>query len=303
MNLNQLSYFIQVCDSGSFSKAASKNFISPQGISINISRLEREIGAKLFKRTSSGVLLTADGKYLYDCGKEILELVDECNKHFKKRSGVKQMVTLYYTPEFACALPPTFFALILEKYFLDIHTGGSLTCEESVLSGDGDYAFVNGPYFNKSLDYWHCFTRQHCLITHRDNPLVSRRDLRLADLKDCRFIMPDHTYKLNLDFHEMCRKLGFTPDIAFMTPSFSTIYALLKQNKTWIGYSFDFYVDQNVDHDIVRLDIKDLNWPWDVYFAQRKDEKDELSPFAQDVINFFQAVNQKAPISQKDSLP
>ena len=295
MNLNQLDYFIQVSESGSFSRAAAKNFISPQGISANIIRLEEELHTKLFERTASGVQLTKDGKYLYQKGKDILSLVQDCENYFKQQNNGKQIITLYYTPEFASALPHAFLSMIIEKYCLDIHTVGSIACEERVLSGDGQYAFTNGPYFNKNLIYEYCFTRNQCLIAHRDNPLASKTGLRLADLKDSRFIMPDQNYKMNWVFRDKCRKAGFDPDIAFTTPSFSTIHTLLKQYRTWIGYSFDFYMEQNIDSEIVTLEVEDLVWPWDVYFVRAKGSKDEPSSFTKDVVHFFRDYNRDIP--------
>ncbi len=68
-----LDTFIQVADSGSFSKAAEILYISPTAVSKKISNLELEIGITLFQRTHQGVVLTNAGKALYQDAKKMIE--------------------------------------------------------------------------------------------------------------------------------------------------------------------------------------------------------------------------------------
>lgn len=61
----QLETFIQAADSGSFSKAAEKLFISQTAVTKQINLLEDNLGIKLFNRTHRGLTLTDAGKSLY----------------------------------------------------------------------------------------------------------------------------------------------------------------------------------------------------------------------------------------------
>ena len=70
MDIKQLDYFIKVCESGSFTAAAKKYFISPQGINMAVIRLEKELGKKLFIREKNSVVMTKDGEYLYKKAQE-----------------------------------------------------------------------------------------------------------------------------------------------------------------------------------------------------------------------------------------
>lgn len=58
MEINQIRYYIEVCNVGSMSKAAEKLHMSQQGLSLAIRRLEAELGCDLFYRKSSGLVLT-----------------------------------------------------------------------------------------------------------------------------------------------------------------------------------------------------------------------------------------------------
>ena len=48
MNLKQLEAFVQVSESGSFSKAAKELFLTQPTISAHISSLEKELNVRLF---------------------------------------------------------------------------------------------------------------------------------------------------------------------------------------------------------------------------------------------------------------
>ena len=61
MNLEQLKYFEEICRSGSISKAAENLYISQQGLSMSMQRLEDHFSCKLFERDSRGMKPSEDG--------------------------------------------------------------------------------------------------------------------------------------------------------------------------------------------------------------------------------------------------
>ena len=70
MNLKQLEAFVQVSESGSFSKAAKELFLTQPTISAHISSLEKELNVRLFIRNTKEVSLSDDGKDLYRYAKQ-----------------------------------------------------------------------------------------------------------------------------------------------------------------------------------------------------------------------------------------
>lgn len=68
MNQNLSSYriFYTVANTGNISKAAKELYISQPAISKSIQKLEEGVGCRLFSRSSRGVVLTDEGKLLYD---------------------------------------------------------------------------------------------------------------------------------------------------------------------------------------------------------------------------------------------
>ena len=83
MNVNFELYkvFCTVADEKSISKGANKLNISQPAVSQAIQTLEGELGGKLFIRTPKGVILTNEGKELYDYVKEGMKyLINGTNK-------------------------------------------------------------------------------------------------------------------------------------------------------------------------------------------------------------------------------
>jgi DNA-binding transcriptional LysR family regulator len=64
MELRQLEYFVAVVEEGSFTRAAAREHVGQSAVSVAIRALERELGARLFDRTTHHVALTDSGAAL-----------------------------------------------------------------------------------------------------------------------------------------------------------------------------------------------------------------------------------------------
>ena len=72
MTLQQLKYVSMVERCGSFSKAAQKLYVSQPSVSNLVHGLEEELGITIFERTSSGVIITNEGRELLKLGNKFL---------------------------------------------------------------------------------------------------------------------------------------------------------------------------------------------------------------------------------------
>jgi DNA-binding transcriptional LysR family regulator len=73
MNTISLKSFIAAAEEGSFSKAAARLGITQPAVSLSISKLEKELGVKLFERTAGSFSLTGAGGLLLERAREIVE--------------------------------------------------------------------------------------------------------------------------------------------------------------------------------------------------------------------------------------
>ena len=86
MNQNLSSYriFYTVANTGNISKAAKELSISQPAISKSIQKLEESVGCKLFSRSSRGVVLTDEGKLLYEHVSEAFETLTMGEEKLKR---------------------------------------------------------------------------------------------------------------------------------------------------------------------------------------------------------------------------
>ncbi len=78
MHINQMRYFVTLCNCGSFSKAAELLFISQPAISKQITALEQELGVQLLERRKGvKVQITRSGELYYQTFHQILENLEE----------------------------------------------------------------------------------------------------------------------------------------------------------------------------------------------------------------------------------
>ncbi|MGF6918461.1 LysR family transcriptional regulator [Paraburkholderia sp. 40] len=77
MEFRYLKYFVVVAEERHFTRAAERLGMAQPPLSQQIRKLEREIGAQLFRRLTRGVELTDAGRVLYEDARRILDQVEQ----------------------------------------------------------------------------------------------------------------------------------------------------------------------------------------------------------------------------------
>ena len=73
MNIQQLTYIVEIANCKSISRAAEYLFVSQPALSQQIRNLEKELGYRVFHRTSKGLELTEKGNVFYQKAQEMLK--------------------------------------------------------------------------------------------------------------------------------------------------------------------------------------------------------------------------------------
>ena len=73
MNLRDLKYIVEVAKERNFSNAAKKVFVSQPTLTMQIQKLEDELGVKIFERQNKNFLITEVGELIIKTAQEILD--------------------------------------------------------------------------------------------------------------------------------------------------------------------------------------------------------------------------------------
>ncbi|RFU83994.1 LysR family transcriptional regulator [Streptomyces triticagri] len=87
MELQQLRYVVAVAETGGFTRAAERCLVVQSALSHQIGKLEKELGARLFERTSRRVALTAAGEAFLPAARQALEAADRARAEVAAVTG------------------------------------------------------------------------------------------------------------------------------------------------------------------------------------------------------------------------
>jgi len=83
LELDLLRTLVAIADTGSFNRAAGAVFRTPSAVSMQMKKLEEQVGQPLFAKNGRSVALTPDGEALLSYARRILKLADEALLHFR----------------------------------------------------------------------------------------------------------------------------------------------------------------------------------------------------------------------------
>lgn len=117
----QLRYLIELEKTKSFHKCAENLYLSQPAISLSIRNLEKELGVKLFERTSSGVIPTEIGLEVIQQAHKVLFNMNElyllCDKYqYQENNITLDYLKIYSTNSFSSVILP-FLVPTLQKEF------------------------------------------------------------------------------------------------------------------------------------------------------------------------------------------
>ncbi len=223
MDINQLRYFIEICKHGSMSKAAAALYISPQGISAAIRRLEDELGADLFFRTSNGLSLTNFGTSVLTEAQTVIEHVDKISQLGKLAATGKASITVSISTGRFMKLPASLQKLLLtppDEFSVTLVNDYSTVCADMVLKEQASFAMVYGEYSKQKFDVTLLENVEQVFIVSKNHPFARRENVWLRELDNVPLLMPDLKTVPGMYIAEAFSKAGIRLNLAYvcMTP-------------------------------------------------------------------------------------
>ena len=193
MNLKQLEAFVQVSESGSFSRAAKELYLTQPTISAHIASLEKELSVRLFVRNTKEVGLSEDGKDLYKYARQIVDLEKKIEERFcAKDAGEKGCITIAASTIPAQYLLPKVLIRFNEKYpneQIKIIETDSTKVVTQIIEHMADVGFTGTVLEKKHCKYIPFYKDELVIIT----PNTERyRKLREEAAGDIRWLLKEH---------------------------------------------------------------------------------------------------------------
>ncbi|GAA1953270.1 LysR family transcriptional regulator [Catenulispora subtropica] len=149
MELQQLRYVLAVAETGSFTRAAERCLVVQSALSHQIARLERELGARLFDRTSRRVALTPAGAAFLPAARQCLDAAERAAAEVAAAVGeVRGRLAVGLIPTVTAVDIPAALRAFRERYprvRIGLRVGASDDLTESVRDGALDMAFLGLP--------------------------------------------------------------------------------------------------------------------------------------------------------------
>jgi len=189
METRQLEYFVAVAEELSFSRAAVRSFAVQSTISAAISSLEKELGARLFERSTKRVALTVAGAALLPEARAAIEAIDRVRSSVAETAeGIRGRLRVgIFTNLFFLDLPRLFGEYHSHYPLVDLQLAaspsGSTGLAEDVRRGRVDVAFMGLPAEDlPGLAVQSVSRSPLVVVLPFGHPLVGRRAITLADL-------------------------------------------------------------------------------------------------------------------------
>ncbi len=205
MTLLQLSYVLELSNHQSFSLAARRLDISQPALSLQISKLEEELGMILFKRSPTSVTPTAEGDIFIQKARELVKLADQLkdlpfdleNKpEGTLRIGIIPTLAPYWAPMFMCDFATTYPNIQL--------TIKELKTEEIITqlkNGLLDAGFISTPIEAKGMDFKLLFYERFFLYVSDNHELFDAEEIDLdqVDLKEMWYLQEGNCFQNQID--------------------------------------------------------------------------------------------------------
>lgn len=243
MNFRALEYFVTAASLNSISKAATHLHVAQPALSRQIHKLERELGAQLLRRDSTGVQLTEAGARLLDKGQSILRQIEQAQAEVRS-SGTEPRgpVSVALMPSVASVIAPPLVTRMRERYpkiKLRISEGLTNVIVDGLIAKKLDLGLIPAEPMDKALSGTPLLTELMFLIgPSKFKPAKQRAAVTLRSLARYPLLLPSRGHVLREQIELLSKRSGVTLDIREDVDSTTVIKHLVISG---LGYTIQSY--------------------------------------------------------------
>lgn len=227
--ISRYEIFMNILETGSFSRSAEKLGYSQSAISQSVKTLEQQLGVTLIKRNREGLQLTADGKQYLPYIRSIASAEKNLMIKQKEMHGFEnQVIRIGAFTSVSRNVLPELMASFREKYptvSFELRQGEYNNIHEWLLDGTIDFGFIQNGLFEDIT----CETlyKDTMVAVLPEDYACKKLKISLKELTNAPFILLDEgEYSVPLQaFHNA----GLQPEVAYKIYDDYTILAMIKE--------------------------------------------------------------------------
>ncbi|GAB6613745.1 MULTISPECIES: LysR family transcriptional regulator [Bacillus] len=229
--LAQYIAFHTLINTGNFTATGLKLNLTQSSISHAISNLEAELNLALIIRNRNNIVLTNEGKVVYEHISKILKQqqhLESAVADLKNLIGGSLSVGIL--PSVSLVLLPKVLAYFEEHHpnlNIRLMEGDYDQIEEWLHNGVVDIGFLVEPH-SKHLLFNHVFNDELVCIMAKQHPLANAKKLHLEQLKNERWIMPKRT--IDRDVSRILTENKIHPNIVYDFSVDQVILSMVNEN-------------------------------------------------------------------------
>lgn len=233
MELHQLRYFVAVAREGSMTRAAESLFLAQPTLSIQIRKLEHDVGAKLFERLARRVVLTAAGEAFLAHAEAALAEIAQGRDRVAEVAGLREgRVTVGVLPSVGAYLLPAVLSAFRAEHpgvtVRMVEHDVSREFEQLVHDGELDMAVTRLPVTLSGLGCRPIVREPIVVLVPPGHALQGRHGVAMSELVDEDFVCMRSGYGLRDLADGLCEQAGFTPRVVIETGQLSIVHGMVR---------------------------------------------------------------------------
>ena len=227
MNLRDLKYLVALAELRHFGKAAEACFVSQPTLSMQIRKLEEELGVALFERAPRKVMLTPAGQDMVQRARRVLAEVDQMKEAARRskdpeagvlRLGVFPTLGPYLLPHVVPQLRERFPQLELQL----VEEKSDILLQR-LREGRLDAALLALPLHDEQLHAQFLFEEPFVFAAPAQHPLAQGDALSIDALTDETLLLLEDGHCLRDQALDVCRLSGAQEKAGFRATSLETL--------------------------------------------------------------------------------
>lgn len=227
MNIRDLKYLVALMDHRHFGKAAEACFVSQPALSMQIKKLEENLGVQLLERTNKSVMLTAIGNEMGERARQVLQQVDEMRDLARSAADpFSGELHLGIFPTLAPYLLPHIMPALTEKFprlSLFLHEEKTAVLIEKLRMGKIDAALLALPVTEQGFTSVELFHEEFLLAVPKPHRLAKNELIDQNELRDEQLLLLEDGHCLREQALTFCYQLNAKENQRFRATSLETL--------------------------------------------------------------------------------